>query len=64
MNNLISTEGWAKNFNNLLGFLQTGSYVEKIGNLTTPAVLLALLAVYTTSRVVSFFGNLKVSPSF
>jgi hypothetical protein len=56
-------EDWAEKFldlNNTLGGLHTGIFHEYLGNLTTSGIVLALLAMYTTSRIVTFFRDLKV----
>jgi len=50
------TEGLA-NIGNMFGNLQNAG----LGHLTVSKALLALFAVYTTSRILAFFRNLKAS---
>ena len=58
MNTLVET--WTQrlaNIGNMLGNLQNA----ESGHLTVPKALLAVFAVYTTSRILAFFRNLKVN---
>jgi len=59
MNTVV--EAWTEelvDLKNMLGNLQ----IAELGHLTVSKALLALLAVYTTSRILAFFRNLKVNP--